>query len=80
MSVGRVDGRKISLRNQPAKPPDLNVLDLGFFNDIQSSQQEACPIYIQELVAVVAEALDELPPDTLKDTFVTLLAFMRETL
>ncbi|KAF0728389.1 hypothetical protein Ae201684_013753 [Aphanomyces euteiches] len=36
--VGSYDGWNVALKNQPANSPDFNVLDLGFFNSIQSLQ------------------------------------------
>ncbi|KAH9109886.1 hypothetical protein LEN26_013915 [Aphanomyces euteiches] len=36
--VGSYDGWNVALKNQPANSPDFNLLDLGFFNSIQSLQ------------------------------------------
>ena len=38
LKAGKSDGWKIQMMNQPPNSPDLNVLDLGFFNAIQSLQ------------------------------------------
>ncbi|ETV78282.1 hypothetical protein H257_07874 [Aphanomyces astaci] len=38
IAAGRQGGWTISLCSQPAQSPDLNVLDLGYFNAIQSLQ------------------------------------------
>ena len=50
------DGWDIRIRRQPAKSPDLNILDLGFFNSIQSLQYEASPKNMTELAKVTTEA------------------------
>ncbi|KAF0735363.1 hypothetical protein Ae201684P_022447 [Aphanomyces euteiches] len=66
------DGWNIQLRNQPPNSPDFNVLDLGFFNAIQSLQHQSTPSNIDELIGAVLHAFDELPHETLGRTFVTL--------
>lgn len=78
VAAGATDGWDIVLRNQPPNSPDLNVLDLGFFNAIQSLQQEACATTVAELVDTVHEAFDMLSSTKLTDTFITLQAVMRE--
>ena len=40
--IATTDGFDIRLMCQPANSPDLNVLDLGFFNGIQSLQEKMC--------------------------------------
>ncbi|KAF0737692.1 hypothetical protein Ae201684_006357 [Aphanomyces euteiches] len=66
------DGWNIQMRNQPPNSPDFNVLDLGFFNAIQSLQHQPTPSNIDELIGAVLHAFDELPHETLGRTFVTL--------
>ena len=45
-----------ALYRQPPKSPDLNVLDLGFFNSIQSIQQHThAPYNFPELVEAVVQ-------------------------
>ena len=46
-------GLNVELVCQPPNSPDLNVLDLGYFNSIQSLQEEEAPKDIDELVEVV---------------------------
>jgi hypothetical protein len=53
---GCSDGWNIDIVNQPPNSPDLNVLDLGFFNAIQTLQHEKAPTNIDELVTAVEEA------------------------
>jgi hypothetical protein len=48
-------GFDIRLVCQPANSPDLIVLDLGFFNTIQSIQYKTTSRTIEELVAYVNE-------------------------
>ena len=57
--------------NQPPNSPDLNVLDLGFFNSIQTLQHEKAPTNIDELVAAVEEAYWEQDPETVNNIFLT---------
>ncbi len=68
------------MKNQSAKSPDLNILDRGFFNAIQSVQHESCAASIKELVDVVSKAFHSMPHTILADTFITLRAVMREVL
>ena len=49
-------GWDIRIKRQPAKSPDLNILDLGFFNSIQSLQYQHAPKNEMELAKVTEEA------------------------
>ena len=49
--IWRDDKLDISLTCQPPNSPDFNVLDLGFFNAIQSLQHQNHPKSIDDLVA-----------------------------
>ncbi|KAF0742544.1 hypothetical protein Ae201684_002635 [Aphanomyces euteiches] len=60
----------VRLINQPAQSPDLNVLDLGFFNSIQLQQQMECRT-MEDLICAVQEAFTQLPAMTLEKTFRT---------
>lgn len=51
----------IKITNQPAQSPDMNVLDLGFFNSIQSLQYREAPRTMAELADAVKKAFDETP-------------------
>ena len=73
---GHRDGWNISLFNQPPNSPDLNVLDLGYFNAIQALQNKENMIKIDDLIGVVDKSFDDLEPDTLNHTFLTLQAVM----
>ncbi|ETW01378.1 hypothetical protein H310_06928 [Aphanomyces invadans] len=70
--AGQSGGWSIVVRNQPAKSPDLNVLDLGFFNSIQALQQQMVCSSIESLISAVKTAFAELPGSTLESTFGTL--------
>ncbi|DAZ97358.1 TPA: hypothetical protein N0F65_003381 [Lagenidium giganteum] len=65
---------------QPANSPDMNVLDLGFFNAIQSLQYTKESRSIDELITNTVDAFNELSRETLDDTFVTLQTVMHECL
>ena len=70
----------ISIYNQPAQSPELNVLDLGFFNAIQSLQQKNPQFNIKSLVAAVEKAWHDISPDVLKHNFLSLKLNMRQIL
>ncbi|CAB1112923.1 unnamed protein product [Ectocarpus sp. CCAP 1310/34] len=63
-AAGQGAGR-IELVNQPPNSPDCNILDLGFFNSIQSLQDRTTPTTVEELVAEVERALWAQKPETL---------------
>ncbi|KAF0682368.1 Aste57867_25506 [Aphanomyces stellatus] len=79
-SAGREDGWDIKLTAQPAMSPDFNVLDLGFFNAIQSLQHRSLTQTIDELVVAVHKAFNELEWRVLDKTFMTLQKVMEESL
>ena len=66
----------IELYCQPANSPDLNVLDLGFFNSIQSLQHHASCSNIGELIQRVAICYQRLEWQRLNDIFLTLQTVM----
>ncbi|KAF0709304.1 Aste57867_5993 [Aphanomyces stellatus] len=66
----------IAMVNQPPNSPDYNVLDLGFFNSIQSLQHQKSNINIDELISAVETSFYELPVETLSKTFITLQKVM----
>ncbi|RHY01444.1 hypothetical protein DYB36_012473 [Aphanomyces astaci] len=69
-------GWDIRIENQPAQSPDLNVLDLGFFNSIQALQQTLECRTMEELIAAVKCSFMLLSPVTLEKTFMTLRRVM----
>jgi hypothetical protein len=56
--------------------PDLNVLDLGFFNSIQSLQDRTTPRTEEQLIAEVERAYWASSPEILNKTFLTLQYMM----
>ncbi|KAG3049053.1 hypothetical protein PC121_g19117 [Phytophthora cactorum] len=69
----------ICLLFQPPPPnsPDLNVLDLGLFNAIQSIQNRV-PIHgIDNLITAVQAAYKDMSADTLDNIFLILQDCMR---
>ena len=65
------DGWNIVMRNQPPNSPDFNVLDLGFFNSIQSLQYQEAPTSINELINCVLKAFNEIDYNKLNKTFLS---------
>ncbi|XP_021732037.1 uncharacterized protein LOC110698828 [Chenopodium quinoa] len=74
------DGFNIQFIYQPAQSPDLNVLDLGLFNVIQSIQYQSFPKNLGELVDRVKEAYGLFNPVLNKYSWITLQCFMEEIL
>jgi hypothetical protein len=66
------DGWTIEMKRQPANSPDLNVLDLGFFNAIQSLQHEESPRNVNELIDAVGRAFQDQPRNNLDNVFLSL--------
>ncbi|KAH9107205.1 hypothetical protein AeMF1_017394 [Aphanomyces euteiches] len=80
MMEGSSEGWTIHLTAQPAMSPDFNVLDLGFFNSIQALQHREVVTGIDDLVAAVHRAFDDLDWRVLDKTFATLQRVMGESL
>ena len=57
---------------QPAKSPDLNVLDLGYFHSIQTLQFTTTVKNVEEVALAVFKAWDMLDPDSLHKIWYTL--------
>ena len=72
------DGFNIRLMCQPANSPDLNVLDLGFFNAIQSLQYKESLTTVDELVNVVVKSFENFPTVKSNHIFLTLQLCMIE--
>jgi hypothetical protein len=76
-AVAAAGGLNITVVDQPAQSPDTNVLELGYFNYIESHQKKKKkkkqPITntITELVGAVEESFMELDRLTLNELFVT---------
>lgn len=73
-------GFDIRLTCQPANSPDLNVLDLGFFNSLQSIQYKTSSKTTEELVAAVNTAFVDYPVGQSNKIFLTLHGCMKEVM
>ncbi len=69
IGAGKVGGWNIQLEKQLANSPDLNILDLEFFNAIQSLQDESSPKNIEELICTVESAYAAFDPMKLNNIF-----------
>lgn len=69
---------KITFVAQPPNSPDTNILDLGFFNSIQSLQDRTTPSTVDEMIAEVKRAFDAQTPATLGKVWTTLQAVLQE--
>ena len=65
-------GWNIDVVMQPAKSPDLNILDLGYFNSLQTLQYTTPVKNVEELALAVFKAWDMLNPDSLRKIWYTL--------
>lgn len=80
VSAGEVDGWRIRMVCQPPRSPDFNILDLGFFNSIQSLQYKKHTTEIDGLITAVNEAFNEVSYKTLDKCFITLQKVMETTI
>ena len=64
-------GLPIEISRQPACSPDLNVLDLGYFNSIQSLQHKTRSYTIQQIIYNVIKSFQDLEVTTLSNILVT---------
>ena len=67
---------KVELDQQPPNSPDMNVLDIGFFNAIQSLQQQQSQRTIDDLIAAVVKSFQTMNASTLDKVFITLQKVM----
>ena len=75
------DGFHFQLRRQPSQSPDLNVLDLGFFNHLQSLTWRRKIFKSPEgLIKAVYRAWLDSPNEALNDVFLTLQSIMTATI
>ena len=73
-------GLNIQLVKQPPQSPDLNVLDLGYFNSIQSLQQTKVCHEVEDLVSAVVESYVELDNRKLVNIWMTWKLVMLEVI
>lgn len=77
VQAARSNGFDIRLRCQPPNSPDTNVLDLGFFNAIQSLQHQVPSRSIDDLIAATKNAFVELSETKLNFVFLSLQQCMK---
>ena len=70
----------IVVKPQQPNSPDFNVLDLGFFNSIQSLQHKKWSSNMDTLIANVIAAFEESKRETLNNVFLSLQCAMEESL
>ncbi|KAK4284387.1 hypothetical protein QN277_001230 [Acacia crassicarpa] len=78
--VATEGGFDIRLMNQPPNSPDLNILDLGFFNAIQSLQYKEVPKTTDDLIAAVVKSFESFSSIKSNKIFLTLQCCMVEIL
>lgn len=71
-------GIHTTLYFQPPNSPDTNILDLCFFNSIQSLQHTYAPTNVDELVVIVLDAFVRLEHKILNHCFLTLQGCFNE--
>jgi len=72
-NMSKADGWNIVMKNQPPCSPDFNILDLEFFNCIQSIQSKKLTRTIAELIKAVQDAFyKEQKRETLNNMFLSL--------
>ena len=76
VAAGTADGWNITLLNQPPNNPDTNILDLGFFNSIQSLQDRTTLNTVDELIEEVKRVFDEQEPAALAKVWTTYQAVL----
>ena len=65
---------------QPPQSPDLNVLDLGYFNSIQSLQKTKVCHEVEDLVSAVVSSYVELDNRKLENIWMTWQLVMLEVI
>ncbi|OQR85870.1 hypothetical protein ACHHYP_11246 [Achlya hypogyna] len=75
-AAGQSEDWNINIINQPPNSPDLNILDLGYFNAIQSLQYDKATSNLDQLVDAVEQSFLELDDIMLENSFLTLQKVM----
>ncbi len=71
-AAGKLKEFQVQIRSQPPNSPDFNVLDLGFFNSIQSLQYQEAPKSIEDLIQAVEKSFYDLDLCKLNNVYLTL--------
>lgn len=74
--AGSEEGWRIEMMCQPPRSPDMNILDLGFFNAIQAQQYKSPTNQTDSLIGAVTDAFEHVGSDTLDKCFLTLQKVM----
>ncbi|PNY02245.1 hypothetical protein L195_g025550 [Trifolium pratense] len=72
------DGFDIRIMCQPPNSPNLNVLDLGFFNSIKTLQHKESPKTVDDLVNAIVKSFDAYPAEKSNGIFLPLQLCMLE--
>jgi len=70
----------IRMSCQPPNSPNMNVLDLSFFNAIQSLHHKCYPKSFDELIRATTNAFWSTTRETLENTFLTIQTCMEATM
>ena len=68
------------MTNRPPNSLDFNVLDLGFFNVIQSLQHKEAPKTVDDLIKAVEDLFNAVMRETLDNTFLSYQSAMESTM
>ena len=68
------------MTNRPPNSLDFNVLDLGFFNAIQSMQHKEVPKTVDDLIMVVEDSFNAITREILDNTFLSYQSAMESTM
>lgn len=70
--------KKVSLFEQPPNSPDLNMLDLGLFNAIQSVYDKEVPKTYDDIIDLLKKAYWNYPPNMIHRLWLTRMTVMNE--
>ncbi|CAM9148237.1 unnamed protein product, partial [Laminaria digitata] len=80
VAAGTADGWNITLLNQPPNSPDTHILDLVFFNSIQSLQDRTTLNTVDDLIKEVKRVLSAQDSAVLGRVWTTYQAVLQEML
>ena len=78
VAAGTEGGWDIKLLNQPPNSSDTNILDLGFFNSIQSLQDQTTINTVDELIEEVKRVFEAQSGDVLAKVWMTYHAVLEQ--
>ncbi|KAF0717642.1 Aste57867_2178 [Aphanomyces stellatus] len=77
LEAASIDGWKFVVYRQPPNSPDVNVLDLSFFDSIQAHQYNIVNYSVDDVIHSTLLAFDMLSVEKLENVFLSLQAVMR---